>query len=152
MADAVSNAGLLSPARTSKRLFSVFCFGGYCLSVAYGTTFLLALLVSSRGGNEANAGLIISTAIVSTIATVVLSGHLSDAIGAPRAVGWAGIVLAISCLGFALIPGLGVGMLACGFLLGCGWGVFYTLGPIIVARIIEPERRIRFFALLSGSI
>lgn len=133
-------------------LFSLFCFGGYLLSLSYGTTFLLAMLVSSRGGNEADAGLIISTAMLSTIASVILSGHLSDMIGAARAVGLSGMVLAASCLGFALLPGIGWGMLLCGFLLGIGWGVFYTLGPIIVAMIIEPARRIRFFALLSGSM
>jgi len=136
----------------SRRVFSLFCLGGYLLSVSYGTTFLLALLVASRGGNEGDAGLIISTAIVSTIVAVILSGHASDAIGAPRAVGVSGLILSASCLGFALVPGVGQGMRICGLLLGCGWGVFYTLGPIIVAAIIEPARRIRYFALLSGSM
>jgi len=134
------------------RVFSLFCIGGYLLSVSYGTTFLLALLVASRGGNTGDAGLIISTAIVSTIVSVILSGHASDAMGAPRAVGLSGLILCASCLGFALVPGVGTGMRICGLLLGCGWGAFYTLGPIIVATIVEPARRIRYFALLSGSM
>ncbi|MBF9234525.1 MFS transporter [Microvirga alba] len=146
------NAERSTPSLTSNRLFSVFCLGGYLLSISYGTTFLLALLVASRGGNEGDAGLIISTAIISTIGAVILSGHFSDAVGAPRAIAVSGVVLCLSCLGFATAPGVGIGMLLCGFLLGCGWGVFYTLGPIVVATIIEPARRIRFFALLSGSM
>jgi MFS family permease len=139
-------------AGASRRVFSLFCLGGYLLSVSYGTTFLLVLLVASRGGNEGDAGLIISTAIVSTIVAVILSGHVSDTVGAPRAVGVSGLILSASCLGFAFVPGVGQGMRICGLLLGCGWGVFYTLGPIIVAAIIEPARRIRYFALLSGSM
>ena len=136
----------------SPRVFSLFCLGGYLLSLSYGTTFLLALLVASRGGNEGDTGLIISTAIASTIVAVILSGHASDAVGAPRAVGVSGLILSASCLGFALVPGVGQGMRICGLLLGCGWGAFYTLGPIIVAAVIEPARRIRHFALLSGSM
>jgi MFS family permease len=47
---------------------------------------------------------------------------------------------------------LGVALLVCGFVLGVGWGVFYTLGPIMVAAMIEPARRTHCFALLSGSM
>lgn len=43
-------------------------------------------------------------------------------------------------------------MMLFGLLLGFGWGVFYTLGPIIVAMLIEPQRRVKYFALLSGSM
>ena len=37
-----------------------------------------------------------------------------------------------------------------GFILGIGWGAFYTLGPILVSAIISPARRSHYFALLSG--
>jgi MFS family permease len=43
-------------------------------------------------------------------------------------------------------------MMLFGLVLGIGWGVFYTLGPIIVAMIVEPAQRARYFALLSGSM
>lgn len=141
-----------SPVGASPKVFSLFCLGGFLLSMSYGTTFLLALLVASRGGNAGDTGLIISTAIVSTIMAVILSGHASDLVGAPRAIGVSGLILSASCLGFALVPGIGQSMRICGLLLGCGWGAFYTLGPIIVAAIVEPARRIRYFALLSGSM
>jgi MFS family permease len=39
-----------------------------------------------------------------------------------------------------------------GLLLGLGWGVFYTLGPIIVASLVTPAQRAKYFALLSGSM
>ena len=133
-------------------VFAWFCLGGFLLSIPYGTTFLLALLVNARGGNAVDAGLIISAAIVSTIVAVILSGHVSDAIGAPRALAIAGLFLCSSCIGFAVVPGIGAGMQICGLLLGCGWGLFYTLGPIIVSRIVTAERRAHHFAVLSGSM
>ncbi|MGH8464480.1 MAG: MFS transporter, partial [Pseudomonas sp.] len=40
--------------------FGLLCLASYLLSLSYGSTFLLSLLVSSRGGNEQDAGQIIS--------------------------------------------------------------------------------------------
>jgi len=132
--------------------FSVLCIGGFLLSIAYGVTFLIPILVSQRGGNEALAGLVISAAAVSTVILVILSGHIADAIGSARAVAISGSFLAASGLGFAMVQSAGSSLMAVGFILGIGWGTFYTLGPILVAAIIEPEHRIKSFALLSGSM
>jgi len=46
--------------------FTALCIGGFLLSIAYGVTFLVPVLVGQRGGDEALAGLIISAATVST--------------------------------------------------------------------------------------
>ncbi|MDV4157110.1 MULTISPECIES: MFS transporter [Rhizobium] len=132
--------------------FAVLCIGGFLLSIAYGVTFLIPVLVGERGGDEALAGLIISAATVSTVLLVILSGHIADAIGSARAVAVSGLFLAASALGFAMVPSAGLSLMAVGFILGIGWGTFYALGPILVAAIVEPEHRIRFFALLSGSM
>ncbi|RUM25122.1 MFS transporter [Rhizobium vallis] len=132
--------------------FAVLCIGGFLLSIAYGVTFLIPVLVGQRGGDEALAGLIISAATVSTVILVILSGHIADAIGSARAVAVSGLFLAASGLGFATVPSAGLSLMTVGFILGIGWGMFYALGPLLVAAIIEPEHRIRFFALLSGSM
>ncbi|MFS8146906.1 MFS transporter [Rhizobium sp. R635] len=132
--------------------FAVLCIGGFLLSIAYGVTFLIPMLVGQRGGDEALAGLIISAATVSTVILVILSGHIADAIGSARAVAFSGLFLAASGLGFAMVPSAGLSLMAVGFILGIGWGTFYALGPLLVAAIVEPEHRIRFFALLSGSM
>lgn len=143
----------IRPETLAKRfLFPLFCLSGYLIAVAYGATFLLSSLVTQRGGNESDAGLIISFAMVSTIILVLLTGHISDAVGYPRAAGFSGLVLGLSCLGFAFAPGTGFEMQAFGLLLGCGWGVFYTLGPIIITTITPPEKRVRYFSLLSGTM
>lgn len=144
----VSAAG----ATSTPRLFATFCLGSYLLSLSYGTTFLLAKMLAVHGGSEADAGSVIAVAMLSTFLAVILSGHLTDLLGAPRAIAAGAVFLAAACLGFAAAPGAGTAMLVFGLLLGFGWGVFYTLGPIIVAMIIEPARRVRYFALLSGSM
>lgn len=134
------------------KLFALFCLASYLLSLSYGSTFLLSLLISSRGGNEHDAGSVISAAILSTFAAVFVSGHLSDVFGAARSIALFGGLLVLASLGFALTPGFGSALLFFGLTLGLGWGVFYTLGPIIVAMLVTPAQRARYFALLSGSM
>ncbi|MDR6917685.1 MFS family permease [Pseudomonas sp. 3296] len=136
----------------SSRLFGLFCLASYLLSLSYGATFLLSLLIGSRGGNEHDAGSVISAAMLSTFAAVIVSGHLSDLLGAARSIAVFGVLLVAASLGFALTPGFGNLLLFFGLLLGLGWGVFYTLGPIIVASLVTPAQRARYFALLSGSM
>lgn len=154
--DSVASTAATAPADSTmvapRGVFAWFCAGGFLLSIPYGATFLLALLVSARGGNAADAGLIISTAIVSTVVSVIFSGHVSDAIGAARTLAIAGLFLCASCVGFALVPGIGSGMQICGLLLGCGWGLFYTQGPIVVSGLVAAQRRAHHFEVLSGSM
>lgn len=136
----------------SSRLFSLFCLASYLLSLSYGSTFLLSLLIGSRGGNELDAGSVISAAMLSTFVAVIVSGHLSDLLGAARSITLFSLLLVVASLGFALTPGFGNLLLFFGLMLGLGWGVFYTLGPIIVASLVTPAHRARYFALLSGSM
>jgi MFS family permease len=136
----------------SSKSFGLFCVASYLLSLSYGSTFLLSLLISARGGNEHDAGSVISAAMLSTFAAVIVSGHLSDLLGAARSIALFGVLLVAASLGFALTPGFGNVLLFFGLLLGLGWGVFYTLGPIIVASLVTPSQRAKYFALLSGSM
>lgn len=138
--------------QVSGRLFGLFCLASYLLSLSYGATFLLSLLIGSRGGNEHDAGSVISAAMLSTFVAVLMSGHLSDLLGAARSIALFGLLLVAASLGFALTPGFGHLLLFFGLLLGLGWGVFYTLGPIIVASLVTPTQRAKYFALLSGSM
>ena len=141
-----------SQSRVARGEFAILCLGGYLLSIAYGVTFLIPMLVVQRGGDEAMAGLIISAATISTVILVILSGHIADMLGSARSVAVSALFLAASGLGFALIPSAGTGLILMGFVLGMGWGTWYTIGPILVAAIMEPARRVKFLALLSGSM
>lgn len=136
----------------SNRHFVFFCLASFLSSLSYGSTFLLSLLIHSRGGNEHDAGSVISMAMLSTFVAVLVSGHLADRLGAARSIAVLGLMLVAACLGFALVPGFGTGLMPFGLALGLGWGVFYTLGPIMVAMFVEPQQRAKYFALLSGSM
>ena len=133
-------------------LFSLFCLGGYLLAIGYGVTFLLALLLAQSGSDEAIAGLVISSATISTVLFVLFCGHITDYIGSSLAVVLSSVLLAIACFGFAFSGYSITLMLIFGFVLGIGWGIFYTLGPIILTSIIDPKKRVQYFALLSGSM
>ena len=108
--------------RVASGEFAILCLGGYLLSIAYGVTFLIPMLVGPRGGDEAMAGLIISAATLSTVVLVLLSGHIADMLGSARAVAVSALFLAASGLGFALLPSAGLGLILMGFVLGIGWG------------------------------
>jgi MFS family permease len=132
--------------------FGAFCVASFLLSIAYGSTFLLALLVTSSGGSESDAGQVFAVAMVSTLATVLGSGHVMQRLGAARSIALGALCLVMASLGFALVSGPGLALLGYGLVLGVGWGLFYTLGPIMVAGMVEPARRTHCFALLSGSM
>ncbi len=141
---------------SSSTNFIFLCLGGYFFSIAYGVTFLIPLMILERGGDEAFAGAIISTATISTVLLVVLSGHIADRFGLARSAGISGFFLSLSMLGFFVSQSLGIylgyDLLLYALLLGMGWGVFYTLAPILVSLIIGSRSRMRYFALLSGSM
>lgn len=137
---------------TAAPRFGRFCFASFLLSIAYGSTFLLSLLMTHLGGNERDAGQVFAVAMVSTLVAVLASGHLMQRLGAARCMALGALCLALASLGFGLVTGPGLAPMFCGLVLGLGWGLFYTLGPIMVAAMIEPARRTHCFALLSGSM
>ncbi|ADR59253.1 MFS transporter [Pseudomonas sp. YQ_6] len=132
--------------------FTVFCIACFLLSISYGTTFLLSMWVQMLGGTASDAGQVFAVAMLSTLLSVVSSGHLLQRVGAARAIATGAFCLVVASVGFAVVPGLGGALLACGLMLGVGWGLFYTVGPIMVAQMVEPSRRTHCFALLSGSM
>lgn len=149
----LSNPTLDCPMNASPSTrFAAFCVASFLLSMAYGATFLLSLLVSSFGGNERDAGQVFAVAMVSTLVAVLVTGHIVQRLGTARCAALGAACLVAASLGFAWVPGLGMALLACGLLLGIGWGLFYTVGPIMVAAMVEPVRRTHCFALLSGSM
>lgn len=121
----------------SAKTFALFCLASFLLSLSYGSTFLLSLLIHSRGGNEHDAGSVISTAMLSTFVAVVLSGYLADALGAARAIAGMGILLGIM-LGSIALFAFGVSgnlsYLLAAALLGVGYGLTYSVINGLVAH------------------
>ncbi len=116
---------------------------------AYGLTFMLPRLFQSFGANEKIVGWMLLITTVSTIVTVYFSGHLSDLFGRLRTLSMACIAISAALFLYGFIDTVGFGLVIASFLLGLGWGLTYSLGPIVLTRLVSSDERVRFFTLLS---
>jgi hypothetical protein len=65
-------------------VFGLFCLGSYLLSVSYGTTFLLAMVLSAHGGQTAQSLVLFSLAyFVGVFGFPWLAGHVIVNYGIP---------------------------------------------------------------------
>lgn len=116
---------------------------------AYGLTFMLPRLFDSFGANEKIVGTMLLVTTVSTLVTVYFSGHLSDMFGRLRTLSMACVAISASLFMFGLLDTVGAGLVIASLLLGFGWGLTYSLGPIVLTRLVRADERVRFFTLLS---
>jgi len=116
---------------------------------AYGLTFMLPRLFDSFGANEKVVGTMLLLTTAATVITVYFSGHLSDLLGRLRTLGMACIAISASLFLYGTVPGVGPGLAAASLLLGFGWGLTYSLGPIVMSRLVRADERVRYFTLLS---
>lgn len=125
-------------------------FGCLCIAAAYGISFTLPLYVQTLGGNEAVAGNILFAGAFGTLACVGTSNQLMERLR-PH------VVIALGCLSYAvgaLVLGLSetihIVLYAGGLLLGAGWGLAFTIGPILLSSIVSDEKRAVYFSFLSA--
>ena len=131
-----------------------FTFAMYFLAIflqagAYGLTFMLPRLFAEFGASEKVVGGMLFVTAIATIVTVYFSGHISDKFGRLRALGIACIAIAVSLFLYGYVSSVGLGLLVASISLGFGWGLTYSLGPIVLTRLVSSEERVRFFTLLS---
>jgi MFS family permease len=130
-------------------VFLVYFAAIFLQAGAYGLTFMLPRLFDSFGANEKVVGWMLLVTTLSTIVTVYFSGHLSDLFGRLRTLGAACIAISVSLYLYGSLAAVGVGLISASLLLGIGWGLTYSLGPIVLTRLVSAEERVRFFTLLS---
>lgn len=116
---------------------------------AYGLTFMLPRLFDSFGASEKTVGAMLFVTTISTIIAAYYSGHLSDVFGRLRTLGIACFAIAASLSLFGLVQSVGVALVAASVLLGFGWGLTYSLAPIVLTRLVAASERVKFFAVLS---
>lgn len=116
---------------------------------AYGLTFMMPRLFESFGASEKAVGTMLMVTTVVTIITVYFSGHLSDLFGRLRTLGAACLAIAASLYLYGTIAAVGAWMVLASVLLGFGWGLTYSIGPIVLTRLVRPDERVQFFTLLS---
>ena len=107
------------------------------LAFLNGVTFgllisVLAPFMYEAGFSGTEFGLLTSGSVASSIAATVLSGYLSDALGARRVL-FAGYI--VKALAFTLIASGNTALMAIGFLLqGISMGVSWSAGSALVSR------------------
>ncbi len=110
---------------------------------------MLPKLFSNFGANEKHVGITLVITTMFTLFSVYYSGHLTDKLGRMLSLGISGIAIAVSLFLFGIASQLGITIVVASALLGFGWGVFYTLGPVVLTRITTPTERVRVFSLNS---
>ena len=129
--------------------FAMYFLAIFLQAGAYGLTFMLPRLFADFGSGEKVVEAMLFATAISTIVTVYFSGHISDKVGRVRALGIACMAIAVSLFLYGYVSSVGIGLLVASVLLGFGWGLTYSLGPIVLTRLVSAEERVRFFTLLS---
>ncbi|MBT6121853.1 MAG: MFS transporter, partial [Candidatus Puniceispirillum sp.] len=75
--------------------------------------------------------------------------HITAVTGLMPTIAIAGGLITLAGLLFGLARETGLIVQSAGLLLGAGWGLFYTLTPVALNRVIHPHERIQYFTLLS---
>lgn len=130
-------------------VFVLFFTAIFLQSGAYGLTFMLPQLFESFGANEKAVGTMLLITAVATLITVYFSGHLSDIFGRVRVLGIACMFIAVALFLYGSAGDVGLKLMVASILLGCGWGLTYSLAPVVMTRLVHSEERVRYFALLS---
>lgn len=129
--------------------FTLFFLAVFFQAGAYGLTFMLPRLFETFGASEKMVGAMLFITAITTLITIYFSGHLSDALGRLSALGMACLAIAASLFLFGSAGSVGLGLVMASALLGFGWGLTYSLGPIVLTRLVRAEERVRYFTLLS---
>lgn len=133
-------------------MFMLFYLAVFLQAGAYGLTFMLPRLFDSFGADEKTVGVMLFLTAVSTLITVYFAGHLADRFGRVRTLGAACLAIAVALASYGLAGGVGGLLIGASVLLGAGWGLTYSLSPVVLTRLVAAGERVSFFAMLSVAV
>ncbi|WP_083632614.1 MFS transporter [Bradyrhizobium sp. NAS96.2] len=139
------------PNRVPLEVSIPFMLGSVSLAVSYGSSFFLVDALRSIRQGATIAGAVISTGTIATILSSLVAGRIADQLGVMRTITLAAAMMAIAMICFASAPGLTLLAYLGGPCLGIGWSVFYMLAPLQILEHVQPEARVKYLTLLSGS-
>ena len=129
--------------------FIFFFLAVFLQAGAYGLTFLLPRLFERFGADEKAVGVTLIIATCSTLIAVYYAGHLSDWFGRMMTLVGACLSIASAMALFSNITSMGAMPIVASLFLGAGWGLTYTLVPVVLTRLVTPDERVRYFAINS---
>lgn len=130
-------------------VFALFFTAVFLQAGAYGLTFMLPKLFETFQANEKDVGRMLMITTCATLAAVYFAGHLSDKFGRVLTLALACLAIAAALFLYGWSSSVGLTLILASVLLGCGWGLTYALAPVVLTRLVGPEDRVRYFALLS---
>jgi MFS family permease len=125
--------------------------GALGISTAYGMVLLLPLYVRELGGNEANFGVILSSAMVPAVLCIGLLIRYPEVIRPHVVVALAVAAYALGAAGIAFVKGTWTPLVGIGVLLGTAWAVVYTATPMVMSEMVTDVGRATYFGYLTGT-
>ena len=123
-----------------------------CLSMAtaYGIFFTLPLYIKALGGDESVVGNILLAGAFGTLGCVGFANQLLKAFSLNLCVVVGALLYAVGAAIFAFVEGISPIYYLGGFLLGAGWGLTFTIAPIMLSSLVTDENRAVFFSVMSA--
>jgi len=107
--------------------------------------------VQELGGNEANFGVILSSAALTAVLCIGLLIRYPGALRPHTVVALAIVVYAAGAAGAALVTETWTSLVGIGVLLGTAWAVIYTATPMVMSQMVTDEGRATYFGYLTGT-
>ena len=146
-----SRDGGASGRRVGLAAVVLLLFATLGISAAYGMLLLLPLYVQELGGNEANFGVVLSSATVTAVLCIGLLIRYPESLRPHVVVALAIAVYAVGAAGASLVAGTWTPLIGIGVLLGTAWAVVYTATPMVMSEMVTDEGRAAYFGYLTGT-
>ncbi|MEM9497704.1 MAG: MFS transporter [Pseudomonadota bacterium] len=133
-------------------VIALFLAASLLVAGSYGMILMLPLRVQELGGDARDVGTLQLIIGGVAIATILVSGRMSDRIGQISSLALGACLVAIGLVLFVLTRDLGAGAWAASLLYGLGWGLYFAFKLSVLARLTTAETRFRVYALLSVAV
>jgi MFS family permease len=151
MAEEAVDGGGCRRARRGVGAVALLLVGTFGISLSYGMMLLLPLYVRELGGNEADFGVVLSSAALPAVLCIGLLIRYPEVLRPHSVVALAIAVYAAAAAGASLVGGGWAPLIGLGVLLGTAWAVVYTATPMVMSRMVTDEGRAAYFGYLTGT-
>jgi MFS family permease len=143
--------GTAAGRRAGLTVVVLLLFGTLGVSMAFGMLLLLPLYVQELGGNEADFGVILSSATLTAVLCIGLLIRYPEALRPHTVVALAIAIYAVGAVGAALVTETWTPLVGIGVLMGTAWAVVYTATPMVMSGMVTDESRTTYFGYLTGT-
>src|SRR5680860_1117393 len=138
-------------AGVSRAAVMVLMLAAFGISTAYGMLLLLPLYVQDLGGNEADFGIVLSSAAVTAVLSLAALTRFPEALRPDWVLALAIILFGVGSAATSLATEGWEPLVGVGVLLGTAWAVVYTVAPMVIRAMVTDSGRTTYFGYLTGS-